>query len=200
MSSRLTTLMLTMGKTMQSLQNSTIVSQKEERKKQERLAAERKAKEEAEAKAAAERKAEDERIAAEKAKKRKKTITLCSIAVVVVIVATIILTTVVIPSSHYSKATDFEASGNYESAIIYYQKAGSYKDSQDKLREVSVLNAKNYEVNDTVYLGKYNGKVLEWTVVSVDSNHAVLVCNQRKAMEMLQIKGGKRDMKAKCNM
>lgn len=153
------------------------IAAEEERKKQERLAAERKAKEEAEAKAAAERKSEDERIAAEKAKKRKKTITLCSIAGVVVIVATIILTTVVIPSSHYSKATDFEASGNYESAIIYYQKAGSYKDSQDKLREVSVLNAKNYEVNDTVYLGKYNGKVLEWTVVSVDSNHAVLVCN-----------------------
>ena len=45
------------------------------------------------------------------------------------------------------------------------------------------MNKKNYEVNDTVYLGKYNSKVLEWTVVSVDSNHAVLVCNSIVAIK-----------------
>lgn len=129
------------------------------------------------AKAAAARKAENERIAAEKAKKRKRTVILCSIATVFVIIAAVILATVVIPNNYYSKAADFEASGNYESAIIYYRKAGSYKDSHNKLRAVSVLNAKNYTVNDTVYLGEYNGKVLEWIVVSVDGNQAVLVCN-----------------------
>ena len=119
----------------------------------------------------------EEKAAADKEKKRKMVIKLCSIASVVVIIAVIILTTVVVPGNHYSTAVSFESAGDYENALIYYQKAGSYKDSQDKLREVSVLNAQNFTLNDKVYLGNYNGELLEWIVISVDGHHAVLVCN-----------------------
>ena len=90
-----------------------------------------------------ERKAEDERNSAtlRKRKSKKRAISTASI-ISIILVAAVVLTTLVIPMSRYNEALELMNYGEYGEAAILFNKAGIYKDSQDKAIECQYYNGK----------------------------------------------------------
>ena len=127
--------------------------------------------------------------ARKKAQNRRRTI-IIAVFTVVAATAAIIMTKIVIPANYYTKAENCEAVQDYADAIEMYRRAGTYKDSEQKIRQMSILNVKKYRKNDTVYLGEYASKVLDWTVVEISDGHAVLVCNRIIDKKPYEEKGG----------
>lgn len=82
-----------------------------------------------------EKQQEEARIAKAKAKKKKTTIGIISVAAIACVIAAIVAIKVVIPNSNYNKAVAMMENGEYESALAEFEKLGSYKDSQIKIEE-----------------------------------------------------------------
>ena len=79
--------------------------------------------------------------ARKKAQNRRRTI-IIAVFTVVAATAAIIMTKIVIPANYYTKAENCEAVQDYADAIEMYRRAGTYKDSEQKIRQMSILNVK----------------------------------------------------------
>ncbi len=142
----------------------------------------------------AEEKRERERLAeieGQKLKKRNKILKIGSAVaggvVSLIVVFTIILNSIIIPTSKYNKAVELMNNGCYNSAIKYFEDSGSYKDSEEKIKECQklILTVKlpPDQATDYLWFGKYeqnndtsNGKEdIEWLVLDKQDDKILVI-------------------------
>ena len=85
-----------------------------------------------------------EKAAAEKKAKQKRTRIIVGVIAALAIAATVVVTKVIIPENQYKAAETLFEAGQYEEAITAFEALGSYKDSEDRARQIT---SKIYENN-----------------------------------------------------
>lgn len=126
-----------------------------------------------------------------KAKKAlKKASVICGIAIVLII-GYVVVSNVIIPSRNYNKACEYAQNGDYENAILWIEKAGTYKDSIVKKEEF--VKRQEYQ-QALVFMNneQYENAIQIWSALG-DFEDSQEQCN--KARE----KKNQLDYKEACN-
>ena len=135
----------------------------------------------------AERLAEKNRIENAKAKQKKRSKTLKLFLIILIVIGLGALTvTVIIPSIRYNNAIKDVENKNYEEAYVTFKSLYTFKDSEEKAKELIKAHPQVAQIGDIVYFGNYeqdnrtaNGKEeIEWRVLEKDSEGNMLVVSR----------------------
>ncbi len=135
----------------------------------------------------AERLAERNRIEKAKCSKEKRSKALKALLILLVVIGLGALTvTVIIPSIKYNSAVKAVEEKNYEEAYTTFKSLYTFKDSQEKAKELIKAYPQVAQIGDIIYFGNYeqdnrtaNGKEeIEWRVLEKDAEGNMLVVSR----------------------
>ena len=115
-------------------------------------------------------------------KKNKPAIILIS-SILLVIIAAVVFVSVIMPSQKYKTALAQVEAGNYYEAYTIFESLGEYKDSLERLNQLSQQYGADFCVQqikargDMAALSKVTFGDYTWLVVNVEKNRALLMTN-----------------------